>query len=338
MNTKFKIAIIGAGVNGLYLAWKLAERGYFVKVFEKNEMIKDKVCSGLFSERLIEFIPQSQKLIEKEIKETIIHFPKKTITLNFSKKFYLISHTELNKMLKNLAEEAGAIIEFKNGFSNFKRKGEKYFLNNDLFDKIIGCDGALSSLRKFLSLPEPNYKLGVLSYIKDENTVDSDSNIVETWAYQNNFKFGFISQSEGFIWKIKRKDKIEYGTMGDIFQAKYNFNRFIKENKIIGVKELKARLIPQGLILPFSNDITLSGDAAGLTKPWSGGGIVWGLIANEILLKNFPDFSQYQKEVKRFFLPRIIFSKMAIKMVYFLGFKFPFILPKKVRIESDFLF
>jgi len=41
--------------------------------------------------------------------------------------------------------------------------------------------------------------------------------------------------------------------------------------------------------------------------------------------------------MKKFFLPKIIFSKIATKIVYFLGNKLPWFLPKNYKIESDFL-
>ena len=118
--------------------------------------------------------------------------------------------------------------------------------------------------------------------------------------------------------------------------AKLLFEEFLKINNL-KLERLNSAIIPQGLIIPVQPSITLCGDAAGLTKPWSGGGVVWDLIAADILLKNFPDFLRYQKEIKKFFLPKIIFSKILTSIVYFLGFKMPWLLPRNIKIESDFL-
>jgi hypothetical protein len=66
-------------------------------------------------------------------------------------------------------------------------------------------------------------------------------------------------------------------------------------------------------------------------------GVIWSLIACQILLKNFPDFIEYANGLKKTFLPRIIIGKIAKKVVYWTGFKIPWILPKEYKIESDFL-
>ena len=83
--------------------------------------------------------------------------------------------------------------------------------------------------------------------------------------------------------------------------------------------------------------MALCGDAAGLVKPWSGGGVIWGLTAAGILLKNFPDFIKYQKAVKREFSAKFVFSGLATKLVYFFGFKIPWIMPANFEIDGDFL-
>jgi len=63
-----KVAIVGASVSGLYLAWKLSEKKNEVFVFERKEKVGGKVCSGLFSERIFEFIPESKKSSKKRNK------------------------------------------------------------------------------------------------------------------------------------------------------------------------------------------------------------------------------------------------------------------------------
>jgi len=354
-----RVAIVGAGICGLYLAWKLSEKGNEVFVFEKREKIGKEVCSGLLSEIILEFIPESKKLIQNQIEYCLIHLssfrenesadgdesklrrrkfhrlPKRTLKVKFSKKFFVMNHFELDNLLAKLAQKAGAKI-FLNRV--MLTSDVNILLYQEKFDGIIGCDGANSIVRKNLGLNNPDFCLGIRGFIEKNDS----SNFVETWPTKN-----------GFIWKIPRggeveEDKfssspfanarvIEYGIIEKPERAREIFEKFLRE-KNLKLEKVNSAIIPQGLIIPKNQRITLCGDAAGLTKPWSGGGVVWGLISANILLKNFPDFLKYQKEIKKFFLPKIIFSKIIKKLVYFFGFNFPWILPKEIRIEGDFLF
>jgi digeranylgeranylglycerophospholipid reductase len=312
-----KIAIIGAGIVGLYLAWKLSDKGHQVTVFEKKEKIGKEACSGLFSDRILKFIPRSQKLIQNQIKSVLIYFPKRTLRINFSKKFLVMSHFELDNLLANLAGGAGAKIVLNRNVSD----SDLNKFQND-FDKVIGCDGPASIVRKNLGLPEPDYRLAIQGFVLEKNSGD----FVETWP-----------QKQGFIWRIPRGRETEYGVIAKLTEAKDIFEHFLRKNNI-KVKKIESGLVPQGFLIPANSFITLCGDALGLTKPWSGGGVIWSLVAAEMLLKSFPDFLKYKKLMKRFFLPKITLSKIATKTAYFLGFYFPWLLPKNIKVESDFLF
>jgi digeranylgeranylglycerophospholipid reductase len=303
-----RVGIIGAGISGLYLGWKLSEKGHSVKIFERKSEIGNSACSGLFSARILDFIPESKNLIKNRINYTLINFPQKTVRVDFQKEFFVMNHAELDKMIAEKIKD-------------------KIILNKNIkeiplgFDKVIGADGPNSIIRKALSLPEAKYRLGILGIVRGS----SSYNFVETWPV-----------NKGFIWKIPRGDTLEYGILAPQHSAKKLLFEFLAKNNIV-LNGIRAKIVPQGFILPESDSVTLAGDAAGLTKPWSGGGVIWQLTLADILLNNFPDFKRYKKEAYSRLKPKIASGKINNMAVHFLGFNMPFFLPKNNKIESDFL-
>lgn len=310
-----RIAIIGAGINGLYLAKGLVLKGHEVAIFERKSEIGKEICSGLFSSRIFDFFPESKELVKHKLSSCLIRFPKKEIKLGFKRPFFIIEHKILDKLAASLAQKSGAVIHLNYSIT------EKGMPSG--FDRIIGCDGVLSVIRANLGLKNPDFRLGIQGFVFQQD----DQSIFEVWPTKT-----------GFFWKIPRGDSSEYGLIGKPEQAVGEFNEVLAGMNI--KPELtKAALIPRGLIIPKNNQIiTLCGDAAGLTKPWSGGGVIWGLTAADLLIKHFPNFLTYKKETERFFRPQILFSKIITKAVYFLGFNFPSVLPKTRIIDNDFLF
>lgn len=306
-NKKLKVAIIGAGTIGLYLASKIKEKGHSVTLFEQRNKIGTDVCSGIFSEKIFKFIPESKNIVENEIKSAFLHFPKKTIELNFKEKFFLFSHTELDNILFNKVREN---VIFNRKISSIPSG----------FDRIIGCDGANSFIRSYLNLKKPIFRIGMRGFCEKEDY----SNFVETWPLKN-----------GFIWKIPRGRVIEYGIMERPETSKKILDNFLKKNKII-LKNLEARVIPIGVSTPKNDTITLCGDSTGITKPWSGGGVIWGIKNANILLDSFPNFRIYNKKIKRFKSKILLYSALT-KIVYYTGSNFSKIIPKKIKIEPDFI-
>lgn len=319
-----KIAIIGAGINGLYLAWKLSEKGHKVAVFEKKEKIGKEQCSGFFSERLFDFIPKAKKIIQNKIDYILINYPRKQIRIEPQRQFFIMNHAELDRLAAGLAMRAGAEILLGREMREMPQG----------FDRVIGCDGYNSFVRRMLGIGKPDFRFTIQGFIEEENR----DNFVETWAAPGGFTphHFFRKDGAGFIWKIPRGEETEYGIMAGPQKAKPIFDDFVKKRGL-KLERTMSSVVPQGFLIPNHKSITLCGDAAGLAKPWSGGGVIWGLMAAGILLKNFPDFIKYRNDLKKSFLVKILFSKLATKMSYFIGFNFPFLLPKKIKIEGDFL-
>ncbi|MFA5178579.1 MAG: NAD(P)/FAD-dependent oxidoreductase [Candidatus Paceibacterota bacterium] len=318
-----KIAIVGAGIIGLYLAWKFKKQGHIVSVFEKNKQseVGKKPCSALYSERIKNFIPQAESCVENTIKGCFISFPKKKIKLDFSPYHLVINREKLISALIELAEQSGAEIFFQQEIKQIPQN----------FDYVIACDGAGSSIRRLLNLPNPKIKTGAQIFIQNSD----QSDFVTTYPTKT-----------GFCWKIPRGNFLEYGIMEEKEIINKEFENFLKQQKVRNQGKILSAGIPQpqfsfqnaGLIFPKQRNITLCGDACGLTKPWSGGGVIWGLIQADILLKNFPNFKTYQKECSQKFSWFVFQGIISKKIIYFLGNYLPLLIPSKIKYDNDFPF
>jgi len=320
-----KIAIIGCSINGAYLAWKLSEK-HEVTVFEKNKNIGEKPCSGLISERLWNFIPKNNSIVENVIDEAVIHFPKKRVKLKFRPRMFVINRKMLDQDISRLAEENGANILLNNEVKRvyFVKKKKPQILADKIykFDYLIGCDGFNSIVRKAIDVNEPKYKLGIYTYKKKKD----ESNFVKVFPTKN-----------GFAWIIPRGSKTEYGVLENLNMARKKFDRFCRLRRFRPPK-IYSHVVPEGLIKIETERIALCGDAIGLTKPTSGGGVIWGLTACNILLKSFPNLKKYNNDVIRFFGPKFFFSRFGNRIARFFGYNFPRILPKEIYFDSDILF
>jgi len=310
-----KIGIIGAGICGLYLAWKLKD--HEVIVFEKSKIGK-KACSGLVSERIWEFIPKKKQLVKNVIREAVLHFPKKIIKMELSPNMNVIDHEKLDNYMYSIANPNIKFKEVKKIYFVERTKPQVSADKLYEFDRLIGCDGPMSLTRRTLGLRDPKFRLGIFTRINRKT---------------KSGKFEIYPLKNGFKWKLPRGNQVEYGVLEDVNKAEKIFKKFVRKKG-----KIYSALVPQGYKNVSKGNVAICGDAAGLTKPWSGGGIVWSMIASDILVKTFPDFRKYNKEIQRFFDPKILSSKLASKFGTWIGNNLPELVPKEVPFDSDWIF
>jgi flavin-dependent dehydrogenase len=137
---------------------------------------------------------------------------------------------------------------------------------------LIGADGPNSTIRKQMKIKQKKSIIGVQSRVRGKFNSDS----VELW-------FGSKVCPNFFAWVVPENEnvaRIGLATNGNLMRFYNNFLKkrigYVKKPDVVG-------RIPYGLLnITSDNRIMLVGDAASQVKPFSGGGIIYGLIAAEI--------------------------------------------------------
>ena len=153
---RFDAAIVGGGAAGSMLAWKLAERGWKVVVFERKKNAGGKVCGGLVSKRVVDF--SGTEAIMKEIRGARVFFPGgREILIGGEKTYaYVIDRDAFDMEMRENAMAAGA------EYINFNVRGIKEGKVEGMeakFDYLVGADGVLSIVAR-------QYGMGEVEIIK----------------------------------------------------------------------------------------------------------------------------------------------------------------------------
>jgi len=291
------VVVVGAGPAGSRYARRAAENGQKVLVFEQGEVGEPLACSGHVSTDIWAFTEDArEELLQNEISGARFHtggpdsddhpFYKNEVISN------VIDRVGLDKHLAGLAREAGADLREHHtvvsvsegrttlGSASGKRsdpradhvtvdaRGPDGDVGTYRAKLVAGCDGPKSRVRRALGLPEPGELLhGVLGF--DETPDHQD------------FVDVHLTVPTFFAWRIPRGNAgVEYGLAvppGD--DAPERFEAFV-DGYDADVTRRCSGLIPVGPPKRVTGSRSfLVGDAAAQTKPFTGGGILYGMTA-----------------------------------------------------------
>jgi len=278
----YDFVVVGVGPAGARLARRAADAGYDVLALEKGTVGTPLACSGHVSTDIWAYVPEDAEadLLQNRVyganfrlggpASQAYPFYKSTEVSN------VIDRVELDRTLADAAREAGADVREGHTVTGVEERADGVRVTasvdggTERFEArlVAGCDGPVSRVRREVGLPEPVETLhGVLAF--DETPDHGD------------FVDVHLTVPRFFAWRIPRGDAgVEYGLAAppgtDVTE------RFDRLTDAYGAETTHrcSGAIPIGPPETVTSDrVFLVGDAAAQTKPFTGGGILYGMTA-----------------------------------------------------------
>ena len=283
------VLVVGAGPSGSRIAWNFAKEGYKTVLIDRAEVIGEPCqCAGLITPRTFEYLGYERPIL-KEMNGARLWGPKDSF-LDFQApetKALVIDRPDLDRSIANKATEAGAELlhghtylgheKIEGGIkAKIRNKDKKFDIEAKL---LVGADGPLSRVAKNSGISGKREILAafgadVQGYKGKDTHVDL---FVGSELAPRFFGWGIpTGPNEG---RIGVATTLPYKPMPFFrnYFLKGSPSKLLRGAKIIN---LISGLIPLGIANPsYTDNVILTGDAAGMAKPTSGGGIYSGLIS-----------------------------------------------------------
>ena len=282
----YDVVVVGAGPAGSQTAYRLAQRGHRVAVFEAREAIGSKVCcTGIVSRECFElFSPDDSALLRKTSAASFFIPSGRQLRLERDTvQAYIIDRAAFDMALAKRAKEAGAEYLLGSKVTHLLVRGNSCQVGVDCNGRkevfqaraaVIGC-GFPSAFPRQLGMGQiVDFLLGA------QTEVNTGISEVEVYLDVKLTPGGFgwlvpTSHSKGLVGVMSRRDAHSAVT-GLV-------SRLSAEGKISpGGFEIRQKAIPLGC-LPhsYADRAVAVGEVAGQVKPTTGGGIYFGLLGAE---------------------------------------------------------
>ncbi len=298
-----QVAIVGAGPAGLATAIRLKKEGFDSIVLEEHASIgSPENCSGLISKKGIDDLNldvsdclmnqiRGAKIYAQNGEMIRVTRNKTVAYLTDREKFDLMLLKKARELNIHVATNTKLIDVRKNTL--FVQSGGRGEIRKA--EIVVGADGVNSTVRHLMDIK--TNKENFIHTVQATCYGDFEKEYVSVYA--GDFAKGF------FAWVIpidEKKAKIGLGAnLGE--NVSENFKLFLKE-KLPSVKPLKVKsfLVPYGPPLQkiVKDNMMLVGDSAYHTKATTGGGIIFGMKAGNILATTIADHFKHKTSLTEY--------------------------------------
>ena len=297
----YQVVIIGAGPVGGRLATELAARGVSTLMIEEHaEIGRPFQCAGLVNPPAMNMV-NLQETILQNVDGALIHSPSGIMVpvgQDGRVRTHVVCRKRFDQGVVAQAMEAGAHLwllskpldaEVKPAGVELKveREGEIIDLKCDL---LIGADGAHSWTRRYFKMGRP--KEMMIGFQADVSGLEGKPNWLEMYTGKDVAPglFAWVIPTGNDSHRIgvwSRAQDLEGRSVEQCYDALINHPLWAE--RFANVKEIARYCgpVPCGVIRkPFKDRVMVIGDAAGMAKPTTGGGIGPGFRQVEAIIEN----------------------------------------------------
>ena len=309
-----EVVVIGGGPSGLSASWSAASRGVEVAVLEEHEEIgRPRHCAGLVSGEGLRLIgmPCKGEYVENEIREAVVTADGFYVELRkLGEPIYVLNREVFDKAMADRAASRGAEILLRNRAKKIEKSGDRYVVKTNgssyACKVVIDGEGAASRLVRDMGLEGPKLKIPALQ-VEVKGHVDLDKVLV---ILGNEWAPGFFS------WVIPIGDgRLRIGLASIIGHCDILLKRLTRRHPLVSKLLKGAKVMDRygGMIVigppkeTSKGDFMVVGDAAGQTKPLTGGGVVYGALCGSLagivasgVISGEVDASLYERLWRRF--------------------------------------
>ena len=281
----YDFVVCGVGPAGARFARRAAETGHDVLALEKGEVGQPLACSGHVSTDLWAYVPDdaAERLRQNRIYGADFHVggPESDAHRFYKRREVsnVIDRVALDRTLADAARGAGADVREGHTVTSVDERADRVVVTastpegTEQFETrlLAGADGPVSRVRDEAGLPDPNEQLhGVLAFSDEPDHGD--------------YVDVHLTAPRFFAWRIPRGEAgVEYGLAAPPgTEVPALFDR-LTDAYGVSTDRRCSGAIPIGPPRRTTTDrVFLLGDAAGQTKPFTGGGILYGMRAADV--------------------------------------------------------
>lgn len=320
-----RVAILGGGPAGAFAAEQLASAGLSVLVFDEK-LAWEKPCGGGLTYKAYSQYPflLDNSTPKRLVTETTLAAPSAgEVSLRLDEPVLIYSRLDLNRMLLERAERAGAQIE-KARVTEMSRHGSGWQLRTSSgiadADFCVVATGARNPLRDVGTQLRPEDAMSALGYY-----IPGD---------QQRIDIQFLPRLEGYIWVFPRCGHLSVGICGKgepAISLRKRLEQYLNERGISWKgASFYSHLLPSLDAGSWKRNRVAGegwmavGDAAGLVDPITGEGLYYAIRSADLAARSLlaevtgvaEKMAHYRQALRRDFMADLEFGSRLAKRVF----------------------